>query len=238
VNHAKGPCKDIRVRKAISHAIDRKALIVGTQFGLAREASCFYPGDHWAHNPHLRPVCYDPELSRRLLAEAGYEKGLTIGGTAGNDTNSRAISVALKNMLAEVGINWKVDSLDTVAITDRWKNLEFDISLTGWPYIQDPDVLSWQYLPDGAWNFGRVKNEKVIPLLKAAQGEIDQNKRQKIYHDIEAIIYNDYGDIWLWWEVTPVAYRKVVQGWNNEMFIENRTLYTYSHPLWFKEGHP
>ena len=43
-NHKDGPCKDIRVRKAISHAIDRKALIAGVDFGLGRPASCIYPG--------------------------------------------------------------------------------------------------------------------------------------------------------------------------------------------------
>jgi len=51
-NHASGPCQDILVRKAVSHAIDRKALIIGTQFGLGRIASCGFPGDHWAHNPN------------------------------------------------------------------------------------------------------------------------------------------------------------------------------------------
>lgn len=45
-NHAKGPCQDIRVRQAISHALDRKALIAGTQFGLGRIASCIFPEDH------------------------------------------------------------------------------------------------------------------------------------------------------------------------------------------------
>ena len=86
-NLAKGPCQDLRVRKAISHAIDRKALIAGTQFGLGRLASCLYPDNHWCHNPELPPVAYDPELSKKLLAEAGHGKGLVIiGGTLNTPT--------------------------------------------------------------------------------------------------------------------------------------------------------
>jgi ABC-type transport system substrate-binding protein len=79
-NCLKGACQDIRVRKAVSHALDRNALIAGTQFGLARIASCMFPEDHWAHNPALKPVPYDPELARRLLAEAGFGSGLTLRG--------------------------------------------------------------------------------------------------------------------------------------------------------------
>ena len=75
-----GPCKDIRVRKAISHAIDRKALIAGVDFGLGRPASCNYPEDHWCHNPSLKPVNYDPAFSKKLLDQAGYKNGLTIRG--------------------------------------------------------------------------------------------------------------------------------------------------------------
>ncbi|MBW1710311.1 MAG: hypothetical protein JRJ73_10590, partial [Deltaproteobacteria bacterium] len=83
-NTQKGPCKDIRVRKAVSHAIDRKALVAGIQFGLATVASSMYPGKHWCHNPNLKPVRYDPELSKKLLAEAGYPDGITLKGYMGN----------------------------------------------------------------------------------------------------------------------------------------------------------
>ena len=83
-NLKEGPCKDIRVRKAISHALDRKALIAGVTFGLGRPASSMYPTDHWCHNPNLKPVSYDPELSKKLLAQAGYKNGLTIKGYMGN----------------------------------------------------------------------------------------------------------------------------------------------------------
>jgi len=79
------------VRKAISHALDRKALIHGTVFGLGRIASCMYPGDHWTHNPNLKPVSYDPELS----AEAGYPNGLTVKGYYGNYAIAMNIAEAI-----------------------------------------------------------------------------------------------------------------------------------------------
>ncbi|MCP4755129.1 MAG: ABC transporter substrate-binding protein, partial [Proteobacteria bacterium] len=140
-NHTRGPMKDIRVRKAISHAIDRKALIHGTQFGLATVASCIFPEYHWCHNPDLKPVAYDPELSSRLLAEAGYADGLSIKGYTSNERNSQTVALAAKNMLKKVNIDWEFDLLEPVAIDDRSKNLEYDFAAGMWPYISEPDTV-------------------------------------------------------------------------------------------------
>jgi len=238
-NLAKGPCKDIRVRKAISHAIDRRALIAGTQFGLARIASCMYPGDHWAHNPALKPVKYDPELSKKLLAQAGYSNGLTITGYMGNTTGSTNVTEAIKSMLAQVGITWKVDLLEPAAISDRMKNLEYDFAAGGWGWIWDPDLMATGlYMPSGGFNYGRSNNKEAIALIKAGRKEIDIKKRQKIYFELEKVLYNDYEDAWLWWDMTAVAYRKCVMGWNTKLFLKGRQGYWYSHPMWFKDGHP
>ena len=43
-------------------------------------------------------------------------------------------------------------------------------------------------------------------------------------------------DVWLWGEKSAIVYRKNIQGWNNEMYINYRTWYTSSHPLWFTDG--
>ena len=236
-NLATGPCQDIRIRKAVAHAIDRKALIAGTQFGLARIASCVYPDDHWAHNPDLEPVPYDPELSKRLLAEAGYRNGLKLIGVNSNLQDSITVSSAISNMLSKVGIEWKVDILDAAAATDRLRNLEFDVTMMAYPFIQDPDGVAWGFFhPDGAWSSGKEGNPRLAALIESARYTIDQKKRQKLYFQIEEEIYSNYMDVFLLWDISATAYRKVVQGWNNDMWIKYRTLYTYSHPQWFKNG--
>ena len=236
-NQATGPLKDIRVRKAVSHAIDRKAIIAGTQFGMARVASCLYPDDHWAHNPKLKPVEYDPELSKRLLAEAGFKNGLTLRGLNYNYSGSITLGTVIKNMLAKVGIEWKVNVFDPVATGVRYRNLEYDIAVSAMPYIQDPDAhASYIYHPDGGIHFDRNNNTKLISMIEAGRYETNLEKRRDIYFNIEEEMYNQYMDVWLYYDIAALAYRKSVQGWNNKMFVENRTLYTSSHPLWFKDG--
>ncbi|MCP4749942.1 MAG: ABC transporter substrate-binding protein [Proteobacteria bacterium] len=238
-NQAKGPCGDIRIRQAVTHALDRKALIAGTQFGLARIASSMCPFDHWGHNPDLEPLSYDPELSKKLLAEAGYPNGITLRGLNYNYADSMTLGDAVKNMLANVGIDLQTSVLEPASMRDRLRNLEYDLAISAQPYIQDPDAnLSNSYHPDGGFHDGRNDNPKLIALIEEGRYEIDPIKRQKIYHRIEKELYDNYMDVFLFWDINAIAHRKKVNGWNSDMFVKYRTLYTASHPLWFEDGRP
>jgi peptide/nickel transport system substrate-binding protein len=236
-NTTKGVFQDIRLRQAVSHALDRKALIAGTQFGLARLASCMFPEDHWCHNPALKPVTYDPGMSKKLLAEAGHAGGLTIRGYYANTTMGQTIAEAVKNMLTKVGIDWQVDLLAPAALAARMQSADYDLAAGGWAYIYDPDLMpTGLYHPKGGFNFGRSKNDAAIALIEAGRSEVDYDKRQKIYWQLEKVLYDSYEDAWLWWEETVVAYRKNVMGWNMDGFLKYKEAWFWSHPLWFKDG--
>lgn len=238
-NQSRGPCQDLRVRRAISHAINRKALIAGTQFGLAREAACFIPPNHWAADTSLKPVAYNPELSKKLLAEAGFKDGLTITGFMSSDPDTQTRSEAIKNMLAEAGIRWNVDAVSPIVSSDRMTNLEYDLAQLDFGYVQDPDsFLIWFYVPGGNFNKGRNKNEQIQPMIEAGRQELDDAKRAVIYRKIQQLLYQNYEDVWLYQEMVVVAYRKKVQGFNQKMYEKGGNLYSYSHPLWFSGGKP
>ena len=236
-NNTKGVFKDIRLRQAVSHAIDRQALIAGTQFGIARLASCMYPDDHWCHNPNLKPVTYDPELSKKLLAEAGFANGLTIKGYWNNTTMGQTVAEAVKGMLAQVGIDWQVDILAPVPATARLQAADYDLAQGGWIFIFDPDLMATGlYHPDGGFNYGRSKNDEAIALIEAGRKETDLEKRKQIYWKLEEVLYNSYEDAWMWWEETATAYRKQVEGWDQEGFLKYKDVWFWAHPLWFKDG--
>jgi peptide/nickel transport system substrate-binding protein len=236
-NITKSVFKDIRLRQAVSHAIDRQALIAGTQFGIARLASCMYPEDHWCHNPNLKPVTYDPDLSKKLLKDAGYGSGLTIKGYWTNTTMGQTVAEAVKGMLAQVGIDWQVDLLAPTAWTARMQSLDYDLATSGWLFIADPDLMATGlFHPDGGFNFGRSKNDEAIALIEAGRKEVDLEKRKQIYWKLEEVLYNSTEEAWLWWEETVTAYRKQVQGWDHEGFLKYKDVWFWTHPLWFKDG--
>ncbi len=236
-NHARPPFNDLRVRQAVAYAIDRKALIAGIEFGMGRIASCMYPDDHWAHNPELKPWPLDRERASQLLGEAGHGNGLTITGYVVSDPQSRARAEAVKAMLSEVGINWKVDVLAPVAASDRMKNLEFNLAGSDWTWIYDPDLMaSGRYHPSGGFNYGRNKNDAAIALIEKGRREVDFDRRQKIYWDLERVLYESCEDVWLFWEIWPVALSKHVMGVDYEMSIRHKEAWSWSHPLWFRNG--
>ncbi|MGO9017918.1 MAG: ABC transporter substrate-binding protein [Syntrophobacteraceae bacterium] len=236
-NTQKGACKDIRVRQAISHALDRKALIAGVNFGLGRSAVSMFPTDHWCHNPTLQPVNYDPALSKKLLSEAGYKDGLTVKGYMSNAPESQTLAEAVKGMLAKVGVDWKVELLDPAAIGEKLRTADYDFAAGGWTWIFDPDLIATGlYHPDGGFNFGRSHNEKAIALIEAGRTEPDDAKRTKIYQELDKVIYDNYEDANLWYPEGISIFRKNVQGWNNDMWLKLRDGYLYSHSVWFKDG--
>jgi peptide/nickel transport system substrate-binding protein len=239
LNNAKGPCADIRVRQAISHAIDRKALVMGTQFGLGRVASCMYPDDHWAHNPDLAPVSYDPALSRKLLTQAGYPNGLTLKGFTLNIPEAQSFAKAVMAMLEKVGITWKPVYLSVSGMLEPFKKRDFDIVGNLHPWIQEPDhIATLLYDPLSPFNNGRSHNEKAISLIKAGRENVNEAKRTRIYFELEKVLYENYEDAWLWWPTAVLARNKNVMGFNADMAKQFGEAYYFSHPQWFRDGHP
>jgi peptide/nickel transport system substrate-binding protein len=236
-NTTGGPCKDLRVRQAISHALDRKALIAGVAFGFGRPATNMHPDDHWCHNPNLKPVNYDPQLSKKLLAQAGYKDGLTIKGYMINAPFYITLSEAISAMLAKVNVSWKLEILDTAAMMEKGRKVDYDFTSGGWVWIYDPDLMATGlYHPDGAFNYGRSDNKRAITLIEAGRKEVDFEKRTKIYWELEKVLYDNYEDVWLWWPMDIWVLRKNVQGSNNDMGLKMKESYYYSHPMWFKSG--
>ncbi|MCP4750471.1 MAG: ABC transporter substrate-binding protein [Proteobacteria bacterium] len=236
-NQKEGPFTDIRVRKAVSHAIDRKAVIAANERGFGRVASCFFMDDHYAHNPNLKPVTYNPELSKKLLAQAGYPKGLTVRGVLYSDTGSVRFGQIIKAMLKRVNINWEIEMHDPVAAADKYRNLEYELGVLVGTYIKGPDsAITTFYDPDAEEKNKRIENPKVMAMIKAARQELDFEKRKKMYWDIEKALYDNYDDAWLYHYTLIAANRKQVRGYNREMGLAAGDAYRPTHPGWFKNG--
>ena len=180
---------------------------------------------------------YDPALSKKLLAQAGYKNGLTIRGYMPNTPTSQTLAEAVKGMLAKVGITWKVELLDPAAMSRKMRKVDYDFAGGGWAWIYDPDLMATGlYHPDGGFNYGRSNNQKAIALIEAGRKEMNDEKRTKIYRELEKVIYDNYEDAFLWYPMAIRIYTKKVQGWNNAMYLKWREGHIWSHPLWFKSG--
>lgn len=98
------PFADIRVRQAVSYAIDRESMAENLGYGFARPAYQLYPGFSEAVVPGLVETKYDPDKARQLLADAGYPDGFTTSIYSQGYVNPETYITALAAMLSEVGI--------------------------------------------------------------------------------------------------------------------------------------
>jgi peptide/nickel transport system substrate-binding protein len=140
-------------------------------------------------------------------------------------------------MLAQVDINWQVDTVDSTSGSDRMRNAEYDLASGGWAYIWDPDMMATGlYHPDGGFNYGRSNNEKAIELIEKGKAEVDSKKRQKLYWELSKILYDNYEDAWLWYPMDITGYTKDVAGYNQKFSDIGLEGFYHSHPVWLRDG--
>ncbi|MBW2141655.1 MAG: hypothetical protein JRG97_11385 [Deltaproteobacteria bacterium] len=92
------------------------------------------------------------------------------------------------------------------------------------------------YHPDGGFNFGRSNHAKAIALIEAGKSEVNTAKRQKIYWELEKVMYNNYEDAWLWYPKNITATRKNILGYNDKLHDIGLEGFYHSHPIWLKGG--
>ena len=142
-------------------------------------------------------------------------------------------------MLAKVGITWRPVFLGITGMIEPFRKLDFDIIGNLYPWIQEPDhMATLLYDPTSPLNNGRSRNDKAIALIRLGRETTDEAKRAKIYFELEKVLYDNYEDAWLWWPTAVLASSRNIQGVNRPMWQQYGEGYFFSHPMWFKDGHP
>ena len=121
-NPIASPFRDIRVREAVSLAINRQAIADRVMDGLSAPAGQFSPVGYIGYSANLEPDAHDPERAKELLAEAGYGDGfkLTIHGPAGRYSNDTRILEAIAQMLSRIGIDTSVETMPASVFFKRF----------------------------------------------------------------------------------------------------------------------
>ena len=193
------PLKDVRVRRAIMHAIDRDKIMktfVGSgsqvihspcnpvQFGCATEVTKYN---------------YDPERARALLVEAGYKDGFELDMlVAINPTTSRAIQEALIANLSAVGIRLNITSQHWAAARESWIGKTYPLMLMGWGSwgISDVAMMTSEFFNGG--DVDLVDDERVVSLIAKGDSEIDRKQREQYYAEAIGRIADEAFFLPLW----------------------------------------
>lgn len=200
---AGNPFKDRRVRLAIYQAIDIDGIQEKIMNGLSEPAATLISPLLFAPAGEMERYPFDPEASRRLLAEAGYPDGFKTALVCTNNryVNDERICQAVTSMLARVGID--VD-LRTMNVNQYWKVVgrpvqEFAIYMMGWTPggLDSYSVLfnlmgSWdEESGRGRINNGDWANDRVDEIVAAVESETDKAKRDALIAEAYQIVHDE-----------------------------------------------
>ena len=185
----RNPLRDLRVRRALSMAIDRTAITERVMEGAATPSGQFFPPGIFSYVEGLAPPRFDAEGARRLLAEAGFPNGfrITLHGPNDRYPNDGRIIQAIGQMWTRIGVRTAVEAQPWTTFVARAGRQEFSAFLIGWgsnPEGSHPlrNLIAtfdagrgW-----GASNRGRYSNAEVDALLTEALRTIDDRQREQI----------------------------------------------------------
>lgn len=218
---AANPYMDRRVRRAISLAIDRKALTRVMLEGLAVPAINIVSPGVFGHDAALEPERYDPGEAKRLLADAGYPGGFSIALTGPNNRymNDEQVLQAVAQMLARVGLQPEVQVAPLNVFLARVRRQETSAALLGWgSFAADLALRSLLATPDagrgyGAWNWGRYSSAELDRLITQSLATVDRTQREALARRASGVAAHDVAIIPLYhqlatWAMRPgLAYR-------------------------------
>lgn len=212
----RNPLADVRVRRAISMAIDRKTLVARTMEGLAVPASNIISPGVFGYDDALPVQAYDPQGAKRLLAEAGYPDGfrLTIHGPNNRYVNDERIVQTVAQYLSRIGIKTSVQTLPLSVYFGRARKGEFSVALLGWGSLAGDFALRTLIgTPDpkagwGTWNWGAYSNGHADAEVRAALGSVDQTQREQHAKAGAALALGEEAVIPLHHQVATWALRK------------------------------
>jgi peptide/nickel transport system substrate-binding protein len=230
-NTSRVPLNDLRVRRAISYALDKQALVDKNTGGLATVAWADQPPFMWAYEPNVMKYPHDVAKARALLASAGWTPGsdgimrkagqplsVQVAYNVENATR-RNVAVQIQAMLQDAGIRADVKTYPANLFFATYgqggilTNGKYDLAVSGWIAGMDPDDHSLYACdqipkpshPDGA-NYSRYCNPDMEAAQKAALGTYDQAARKKAYSTIQKLLARDLPEDYVWFprQIQPI----------------------------------
>lgn len=201
----RAPLDDVRLRRALSLAIDRATIAHTLLADRASVATTLLPDGHWAQTP-MAAEPFDPAGARALVQGIGTRRLTLLTST---DRLRGTIARLLAQELADVGIELEVVPLELGTLIHRLGEGDFQLATLQLPELTEPNVLrvflhSSQVPPNGA-NRGRVRDDEVDRLLDEGDRLLDPARRIAVYAELEKRVRQQALLLPLWHEQQVVV---------------------------------
>jgi peptide/nickel transport system substrate-binding protein len=193
--------KDVRVRRAIAHAIDRDAIIRHKLYGLASKATSVLSPLNYYHKADITDYAYDPELAKKLLKEAKMEK-LEVEIKTSSDRDVTSIAMVIKEQLEKVGVKVTLKPYEFATFFSDVQKGNFEMFSLRWVAVTEPDILHKIFhssqVPPGR-NRVYFSNKELDKLVDEGAREPDVAKRKAIYDRVQEIVAEETPYVPLWY---------------------------------------
>ena len=187
LNNNKKPFDDIRVRRAVNHAIERKPIIDGATSGYGLPIGSHFPPHHPWYVDLTNRYPHDIAKAKELLKEAGYSNGLEINIKPPPFAYARRSAEIVAAQLSEAGIRVKIEPVEWAQWLDvvyKQKNYDMTVVAHVSPWDQDNYTRGLDY-------YYGYKSDAMDALMKSALVESDEAKRKGLYEQIQRKISDD-----------------------------------------------
>ncbi|HTA24996.1 MAG TPA: ABC transporter substrate-binding protein [Terriglobales bacterium] len=212
--------KDARVRQAVAYAIDRQPIIHYLLRDFARPADSLLPPESWAYDPELTHYEHDPQRARQLLEQAGYPavNGVRFHLTMKTSTeeSTRLLAAVLQQQLREVGIALDIRTFESATFFADVTRGAYQVHSLRWAGgNEDPDMFEYvfhshKFTPNGA-NRTFYSNPRLDALIDQARSELDQERRKRLYAEIQQILVVDQPYVELWYQDNVMVHSRRVR---------------------------
>ncbi|MDW5551056.1 ABC transporter substrate-binding protein [Methanosarcina sp.] len=244
------PLEDVKVRQAISYAINRSDIAENVLYNVGEAAAGpFLPTMVWA-NKSLKPYSQDLKKADELLTAAGW---VDTDGDGIRDKNGKPLKLnlmtyaarpglppmaeAMAAQLREAGIGIETEVMEMGSIDDRREKGNWDLYLAAYNIAMVPDpeyILTNWYMTNGTDNTPGYSNPKVDSLITEARKITDPNERYKKFNEVEAIVYDEQPMIIVAYYGCAIVKKDYVKGYvfdptahdyriNAGMYLENKS---------------
>lgn len=227
-NCSQPPLNDVRVRQAISYAIDREGMIRDLLLGQGKIAHSILPEESWAYHAGQK-YSFDPAMAKQLLDEAGLRDPdgdgpqprfakLVVFKISGSSVAAKNYAGVIQNYLKNVGVPVSIETAELNTLFDELRRGNFQIFYGQWVGgNQDPiffkDLFATSEIPTetrASRNRSRYSNRELDALIDEAVNTFDREKAKALYARIQDIVTRDVPVLPLWYQANIVIAQKNV----------------------------
>jgi peptide/nickel transport system substrate-binding protein len=217
INNKKAPLNDVRVRRAIAHAIDRKAFIDGAQEGLGKPIGSHFAPTDLGYLDLTKQSAYDPEKAKALLKEAGITTPLNLTLTLPPPQYARKGGEIIAAQLAKVGIVAKIENVEWAQwLAGPFKG-NFDLTIIN--HVEPLDYATAYADPNYYFGYDSPKFRGLVATLAATS---DQKEKARLWRDIQRQLADDAVNAYVWNPAQVAVFKKGLRGlWNSSPIFAN-----------------